>query len=46
MSENETPRKHRLSIDDVEIEPLPDEPLEEVAGGASPSQLATACNEC
>lgn len=48
MSENETPRNDDLSIENVEIEPLSDEALEDVAGGAVAPALddGDSCGTC
>ncbi|HEX2080630.1 MAG TPA: hypothetical protein VHG08_23200 [Longimicrobium sp.] len=47
MSENETPRNDDLEIQNVEIEPLSDEALEDVAGGLALSdEDGDSCGVC
>jgi hypothetical protein len=50
MAENETPRSDDLEVQNVEIEPLSDEALEDVAGGIAAalddSDSCTSCCSC
>jgi hypothetical protein len=47
MSQNETPRNDDLEIQNVEIEPLSDEALEDVAGGlADVEAIGDSCGTC
>jgi hypothetical protein len=47
MSQNEAPMNDDLEIQNVEIEPLSDEALEDVAGGIAALQdAADSCTDC